>query len=394
MMLGTGQDTAGVWRTRRLPAAAALLSLLVFALSANTLPAALLRAASEFGITPECLAMVAAVQFAGFVVAAMVGGMLSDRFGKQRIMEAACGLTALGAMMWAGAARLQTAVWSAALLGIGGGVLESMASSLVSDLFPERRKFMLNISQIMYCIGAVTGPVLMGHLLPMGVSWRWFFLGVGVLSVGLGLLYMVCRMPPVRGDEHVRMDVLRRLARRPSFMLPAVCLFLYVLSESAVAVYANLYLRTVRGAPEAWAIYSLSGFWIAMGIGRLLCARIPEGVSYRKVIGALCVATAVGLCAQAVARDWRVSFALVMLAGLTFSGIWPLIVGMTATVNRGYSGTVIGATIAIGALGCVAAPPMMNALFAWLPGPVAMAAAAAPIFLAGVLMAWGRWESR
>ena len=85
---------------KRVPATAALFSLLVFGLSANALPATLLRAAREFAIPFQELAQVSAVQFMGFFLAAVVGGILSDRFGKKHIMQTACVLMVAGATTW------------------------------------------------------------------------------------------------------------------------------------------------------------------------------------------------------------------------------------------------------------------------------------------------------
>ena len=39
-------------------------------------------------------------------------------------------------------------------------------------------------------------------------------------------------------------------------------------------------LQESLGAPENWAIYSISVFWAAMVVGRLGCAFIPERVPY------------------------------------------------------------------------------------------------------------------
>jgi len=63
------------------------------------------------------------------------------------------------------------------------------------------------------------------------------------------------------------------------------------------------------------------------------------------------------------ASGWVVSLVLFALTGLACAGTWPLIIGMTASRFPGYSGTVLGITIAVGAMGCAMAPTVMNALF-------------------------------
>lgn len=371
-------------------AAAASLSLFVFALSANTLPASLMRTAADFGITFQSLAQVSAVQFAGYFFAAVVGGVASDMFGKKLVLRAACLLMTAGAAAWAAAPGRGAAFAGAAVMGLSGGILESMGTSLLSDLYPSRRKLVLNLSQLLYCAGAIAAPFLMAWLLPRGVSWRWFFGMTAVSGMVLFALYAASDIPRPTREERIHPRALHDIARRARFWIPCLVLFCYVLSENSVIVFANAYLRTVHGAPESWAILSLSLFWASMGIGRLLCALIHEDVCYARLVAGLLTLTAACLAGQRWAATWPVSLLLFALSGLAFSGIWPLIVGMSASWNPRYSGSVLGTTIALGALGCVAAPPLVGVLMARLPGPAVFPVMALPLLLAAALLVVAR----
>lgn len=379
-----GGDTA--IRSKVLPALAALAALAVFAVSANALPAALLRAADDFGVSIGALAQVSAAQFAGFVLAAVVGGVLADLVGKKLVLQAACAALIGGAIVWSLARRSAAAFAGGALMGVGGGILESMSSTLLSDLFPGRRKFFLNLSQTVFCLGAVGGPAVMGLLLPRGVSWRLCFAAISVAGVVLMALFSASAIPRPSHDERIHMAAFREIAGRASFLIPCLALFGYVLTETGVVIYVNAYLRRTYEAPENWAIYALSGFWLAMGVGRWLCAHIPERLSYPKVIAVLLTLTAVTLALQRWQTGWAGSLTWFALSGFAFSGIWPLIVGMSANLNPGYSATVLGITIATGALGCVAGPSFMNALFAWLPPRAVFPAAALPLLISALLV--------
>jgi fucose permease len=353
--------------TRVLPAVAALISLFAFAWSANTLPAALLRASAELGISPQALAGVASAQFFAFVVTTVAAGLTADVIGKKPVFLASCVLLLLGAAACAAARNLGTAYAGGVLMGMGGGVLESMACALLSDLFPARRKLYLNLSQVVYCAGALSGSMAMGLLLPLGVSWRYFFVALSALSAGLLGLYAVSTIPPPAGHERINPERLAGLLGRTSFLVPCLVLFLYVLPESCMAVYVNYYLRQHRAAPENWAIYSLAAVWGAMAVGRLLCALLPERHSYEKILMGLLGASAIALAAQGLVSDWRASFGLFTFTGFLMSGTWPLMVGMAAQRNPVYSGTVVGLTCAAGAMGGAVAAPLMNTLFARLP---------------------------
>lgn len=370
-----GQD---VWR----PALAALVSLFVFALSANLLPAVLLRAATDLAISPETLAVVSSVQFGAFFLAAACGGMLADHWGRRMVFVLACTVLCGGSAIWAFTGRFELICLAAALWGGAGGIFESMSSALLCELFPDRRKLFMNLSQVLYTAGAVGGPWLAGWLLPRGVDWRWLFAGVGAWSGGLLILFMTCRLPRPEPHERVTLSRLAAALRQRSFLLPCLALFLYVLSESSVVVYVNLYLRRAHAAPENWAIFSIALFWAAMLLGRCFCALLPERHSYEKTIGWMLITSAAVMASQCLAGSWQASLALFALAGLCLAGGWPLIVAMASARAKNHSGTLVGLTIAAGSLGCVAAPLLMNLVMRVLPMPLIFVVMAIPLAVA------------
>jgi fucose permease len=377
---------------RRPAAVAALLSLFVFALSSNALPAVLLRAADGLAVSMGALAQVAAVQFAGFFIAAVAGGILADHVGKKCILLTACGLMLAGSVVWSLANNLPAAFAGGALMGLGGGVIESMSSTVLSDLFPDRRKFILNLSQVIYCAGAVAGPVIMGWLLPLGISWRVCFAGIAGAGLILTFLFARAILPVPAEDERIHLAALKAIVHRRTFILPCIAIFLYVLTETGVIVYGNAYLQTVHHAPERWAILFLSFFWIGMMAGRWGCALIPERIPYTPLIAGFLVIAALTLILQQWAGGWVSSLVLLTLTGTAFCGIWPLIVGLSASLNSGYSGTVLGVTIAAGSLGCVAAPTMLNTLFARVPPAAIFPITAVPLLLAALALLLIRQE--
>ncbi|MEX2606023.1 MAG: MFS transporter [Kiritimatiellia bacterium] len=348
--------------SHRIASTASIFSLFVFALSANALPAILLRASTDLSVDFTTLTQVSALQFTGFLIAAISGGIIADHVGKKRVLLTASGLLFAGAVTWSVAGNFLAACIGGVLMGLGGGVLESMSSTVLSDLFPDRRKFFLNLSQAFYCLGAILGPAIMSTLLPLGVSWRVCFMGVAASAFVLLVLYSKSTLPVPAPSERIQPSAVKALLKESSFILPCAALFCYVLTESAVVIYANAYLQTVHNAPEDWAIASLSLFWFAMMLGRWACTKIPEHASYGTGTAALLIAGAGMLIFQQWAESWQASLILFSLTGLTFSGIWPLIIGMSASLNPAYSGTVLGTTIAVGSLGCIMAPSLLTGL--------------------------------
>ena len=348
-------------RKSSIPAAAALAALALFAVSANIVPAALVRASREFGVAKKTLANAVAVQFAGFFLASVVGGILADRVGKKTVLQFGCVFLVAGALLWALAGSVRMTFVAGFVMGLGGGILESMSTALLSDLFPDKRKRALNMSQVGYCAGAVGGPALMGQLLPLGVSWRWFFAGIAVGGVLLLLLFTVSAIPkPCM--QHRAQIAPSRLVRRTPLVLACVVIFLYVFAEMGVLTFMAAHLEVNLGAPERWAIFAISIFWSAMTLGRIICAFMPERHSYGYTITLLLGLSTVAILGQMFTDSWARSVILFGLAGFFFAGTWPLIVGMVAARSGDASGSAVGITVACGSLGCVAGPPVLGPL--------------------------------
>jgi fucose permease len=365
---------------RQLAVVGALGGLVLFAVSANIVFAALPRMSVTFGVAAEDLATATAVQFTGFFLASIIGGIMADRIGKRRVLLAGAALVAAGAAVWAAAGRLPGVFAGAFVMGLGGGVLESMCTALLADLFPTRRRFVLNLSQVAYCVGAVGGPVLMGWLLPLGVSWRLFFGGTAVGSVLLWFVFLGSR----HGAAPAATATAQALpAPRPrlglSVWVPCLAIFLYVTAETGTATFLTVYLAQAKAAPERWAIVGLALFWGTMMVGRLLCALLPEDHPHERVVAALLTIGALCSVAHLGVADWQGDLWLFALTGLAFAGTWPLIIGLATARHPRQTGTVVGLAAGIGSVGCILAPPLLRPL-------VASTRPATAFALAGILL--------
>ena len=74
------------------------------------------------------------------------------------------------------------------------------------------------------------------------------------------------------------------LLRGPGVLRWCVIIFLYVLAETALVSFVNLYLFEYRAAPERVAIQAIAWFWAIMLVGRLLCSILPATLADRKLI--------------------------------------------------------------------------------------------------------------
>ena len=129
--------------------------------------------------------------FGGFI-----GGNLSDRFGRKKVMLAALFTWTL---VFAGFA-LSTAVWAFVLLNALNGLCRSFfepsSQALIADLTPQDRRlkaFGLRYTAIN--IGATVGPLIGAYLAFLSANLAFFITSFVYLVYAIALSYMMSKIP-------------------------------------------------------------------------------------------------------------------------------------------------------------------------------------------------------
>jgi fucose permease len=399
--------------SRKRLTAAALLSLASFAASINLVFAALVRMGSEFNVRPEILASISSIYFVAFFIVSSASGFVSDRFGAKAPLLFGSLMTLTGGLIFASAHDTTVLVIGAIVMGMGGGATEGMCTALLARIFPGRERLVVGVSQAGYCAGAIAGPFVMGIFLPLGVSWRVFFIPVAGLALLNFLLFVGSRYPQI---EHERRKSVadeakkgtaeavtasattinttndttasRGILRSPGVLRWSAVVFLYVTAETALVSFINIYLFAYRGAPERAAIHAISWFWAVMLVGRLLCSVLPPELADRKLIVGAMLGGAGAILLTIPMPGWLGALGAFLLASFLMAGTWPTIVAKAARDNADRASTVVGITVAAGSLGCIVAPPVMGLLFRSAPPALAMAAPAIPLLVGSALAAF------
>ena len=331
--------------SRRRLTAAALLSLASFAASINLVFAALVRMGDEFGVRPELLASLSSIYFVAFFIVSSASGFVSDRRGIRVPLLFGNLMTMCGGLIFSSAHSAAPLVLGAIVMGMGGGATEGMCTALLARIYPGRERFVVGVSQAGYCFGAVIGPLVMGVFLPLGVSWRLFFIPVALLALVNFVLFATSRYPLNEYEQRtagpdpapdLATDVpdTASLLRRPGVLRWCVVIFLYVLAETALVSFVNIYLFEYRGAPERAAIQAIAWFWAVMLAGRLLCSVLPATLADRKLIAAAMFSGAAAILLIVPLPGWPGALGAILVASFLMAGAWPTIVAKTARQRR------------------------------------------------------------
>ena len=177
-------------RTTGLDCAAAL-GMFVYASSVVATPIILLEIADEMGFGLAAGGGMEALR-AFFLLAILVlSGVLAARLGKVLCLAAGAAVLALGLFAYALSPSYAVVLAAIALVGLGGGVLEALMNPLVQEQHPQDSARYLNILNAFFSFGVCASVLSTGELLTRGVSWRAILVGLAVLALGSGLLFVV-----------------------------------------------------------------------------------------------------------------------------------------------------------------------------------------------------------
>ena len=311
----------------------------------------------SFDLGPAAQGRLFPADFGGFIAGVLVCGALSDRLGRKAVLLGGVAAYALGLALFSRAGTFPLALLATGLIGAGCGAMETVASALAADLFPERRAFLINALQIAFGAGAALGPALAHRLLLGGTDWRTLPLALAAANV---LLFLALASQPVadtrQGEEALDPNALRAVLRQPVFLALCLSQALYVGAEVGFVSWMPTYfLRRLPGG-VAWAGAVVSVFWIAMTLGRFatgaLVTRLP-------LLRLTLLLAAGGTAGTALALAWTTpgaTLALVGVTGLCFSGIFGLILAEAGERCPRYAGTTFGAVVAAGGIGGAVVP--------------------------------------
>jgi sugar phosphate permease len=305
--------------------------------------------------------------FIGYLIMAIIGGLLAARFGARMVIAVA--LLMMGAtLILTGISDSFGFAFSMRLLtGLGNGAAFVPAMALGSIWFaPHKRGFATGI--VTAGIGA--GTLISGLVIPPilvafendGWRYSWYFLGTAVLVIG-GVVWIFIRNHPadmaLRPVGAGQTDELATPAdsdkvsslkwttvyRRPSVWFLGLIYFFFGLSYIIYVVFFAAYLVKEMGFSQQWA----GGLWSLVGGLSIFCGIIWGSVSDRlgRNIGAALVYLVLGL-AYIIYALVHNTFGIYLSAILFGVSAWSIPTIMAAAV-----GDFVGSRLAPAGLGFI-----------------------------------------
>ncbi|MDQ6652765.1 MAG: MFS transporter [Acidobacteriota bacterium] len=208
------------------------------------------------------------VQSAGAIVGSALCGLLIKRFGFLPLLVAGFGLMAVST------ACLGFESWVAGVLSISGtglslGLTIPTINLLISELNIGRRAAALNLLNLAWGVGAVSGPVLVPTLSrSVGFTIALVCVATPLIVIGILIGRSSVLLPfALTAGEATRSGVLR-LWMTPYALLTAALVFVNIGTESATGGWIASYVQRLGPSSQfSWSV-APSLFWAGLLMGR------------------------------------------------------------------------------------------------------------------------------
>jgi len=268
-------------------------------------------------------------QFAGFLAGVLGTPWLTRRAGRKATL-----LAALVSLTAAETAYSLLPPWGVMLAvspiaGFGFGVIEAVLGALIIEFVEKNRSSAISLLEVFFGLGALFMPLLSGLFISFGI-WRWSFpvvAGTALLALALWAFLPMGEAAPAlarKGEVSNRVRPSYRKEHLP--VLAAMILFFlaYVgLEMSIVHFLPSLMIERIGIGPETAAL-CLTAFWTTMVIGRLFAGRLGDRFGFARYLIACGAGLAASLILFSFIASLWLSFAVILLTGLSASGMFAI----------------------------------------------------------------------
>lgn len=270
--------------------------------------------------------------FIAFAVCSVPAGILASRIGKKNLLLLGLGLnviaTGIPAFIDPGFSLLLSCIF---MLGVGTTLLQVAGNPIMLDVSPEGKYGRnLALAQGLKGLGSSASAYLVGLVLILSMfasmGWRgafpvfFFFMMLAFIAVAtLKVEESKTDTPPSIGSS-------LSLLKEPVFALAVLGIFLYVGAEVCMARFLKPTLESMNLTPDNAALLGPTLFFSSLTVGRLIAGSI--NVSPRTFFRISAVLGLIGLVLTAT-NVMALSIAGVILGGLGFANIWPMLFSIT-----------------------------------------------------------------
>jgi fucose permease len=317
---------------------------------------------ASFATNEQGIGVLFAGVTAGGTIAVIAGGWLSDVLGAR--LPVALGL-AVSVVAFAVFGRVASLAPAQVVLfgsGLGSGLVQAGSIALCARIGGQRGRGLMNLSQSLYGVGAVLGPLLAAAVLAAGLGWQAAYESTAAIS--LVCMLAVGILPATAGAGGARQPPPLRLLAPSVLWALALLGALEVTLEVGTGEWTSEFFLQRFGTSAGAAALVAGLYWTGIALGRLLVGLYGRRVAPSRIVLLACLLVP-PIVLSTVLNPWLpVQVLLAIAAGIALAPIFPTILAWGADVDPRSGGFIGGFLAAAGVGGASVLRPAMTFLAA------------------------------
>lgn len=321
----------------------------------------------SYGLTGSEKGNLISAQMIGSILAALLGGRISDIWGRKKLALLGLSFSTLGTLMMSRTPAFepllayQISIFCIFLVGSGMGIILSISNALMFDLHPQRRVFYVNLGHSCFAGGAIAGPFIANFLIQFS-DWPLVYLVNGILTGTIFLCLLLSTFPKEEHTLKTNVRVFKGTLKKQGVIWLSICIALYAGSQGGFTSWIVEYLSTnnLFTLSERGSGFFLSYFWIAVFIGRLNYGWIVERSSPFLVLLLSCLVGAGSILLLTKTAHPLGYLVFICLYGLSLSGMLGTLFSLIGQHFPHSSGTIAGMMMAISGAGGAILPNLIG----------------------------------
>lgn len=300
--------------------------------------------------------------FVGAIIAQVLAGPITDRFGHKTVLVTSLLILAAGMLAFTNARALPWMLGLALVAGLGQGGVDMGANLVVADASPGRSTSALNLLHFFFGLGAFIGPALVGLAILLtgsGLIVHWM---IAALFIVLALAIAMLFRPAPPGDSSgPRLEADRsqglKIYLSPLLWMMGLLMLIYVGVEISLGSWITAYMGISAGTVPQVGAWITSAYWAALAIGRLAGAAASAKTTRMQLLTLALGGSLLGGIALLLSRGSVVATVL-SLAWIAFSygTVYPTAVALGNAAFARDRGKAISLMIALGSAGAAVLP--------------------------------------
>jgi FHS family L-fucose permease-like MFS transporter len=303
-------------------------------------------AKTEFRLSGAEAGLLPFFGFVAFALFSVPAGVVADRRGKRFLLLVSLGVVLAGELVaslpLSSYGRLLGAIF---LIGVGMAALQVAGNPMMRDV-SEAGRYARNLTfaQFLKSLGSISGPYLTTLIIAMGLAWYRIFPVFAAVTLATLVLALILSAPESQDHDHpASIAASFALLKDPAVALAVAGIFLYVGAEVGLNSWLATFLSRSFGMDVASSAtrWGPGLFFIALSAGRLLGSVVLGFLDARRFFR---VSALLGLAGLGLILLGSRSAALsgIVLCGLGFANVWPLVFSLTIDRRPESSGALSG----------------------------------------------------